>query len=94
MTVEDPALERAKRHVKGVRDFFYHLMTYLLVSGMMVVIDRSDGVGDGLFGLDWAYWIIIPWGFGVCGHAISVFFGEYRVHEVYRREKDRELEHL
>ena len=91
MTQEDPALERAKRHVKYVRDFYYHLMVYVLVNAFMVIIDLRGGAGDGFLGLDFAYWLIIFWGFGILGHAISVFFGDFRVQQVYEREKEREL---
>ena len=90
MTEEDPALERAKKHVADVRDFYYHLMTYVLVNALLVVIDRRDGLDGGFVGLDWAYWVIIGWGFGVAGHAIYVFFGDYRVHNVYLKQRDRD----
>jgi uncharacterized membrane protein len=91
-TQQDPALERATKHVKEVRDFFYHLMTYVLVSTLMIVLDRRDGAGGGFLGLDWAYWLIIFWGFGIAGHAIYVFFGDYRVQKVYAQERKWELE--
>lgn len=87
MTQVDPALERAKEHVKHVRDFYYHLMVYVLVNALLVIIDLSVG------GLDWAYWVIIGWGFGIAGHAIYVFFGDYRVRKLYEQEKSRELGH-
>ena len=90
MTQEDPALERAKKHVKDVRDFYYHLMTFVLVNAMMVIIDLRVDAGGGFLGLDWAYWMILGWGFGIAGHAISVFFGDYRVQKLYDQEKQRE----
>ena len=89
MTPEDPVLEMAKKHVKDVRDFFYHLMTFVLVNAMLVAVDvRVDG-GREVLGLDWAYWVIIGWGFGIAGHAISVFFGDSRVQRRYAQLKDR-----
>ena len=91
MAPEDSTLEWVKKHVKDVRDFYYHLMTYVLANAMLVVIDlRVEGAG-GFLGLDWAYWVIIGWGFGIVGHAISVFFGEYRVQKLYAQQKSREL---
>lgn len=89
MTQEDPALERAKQHVTNVRDFYYHLMTFVLVNAMMVVIDRRDGSRGDFMGLDWAYWLIIGWGFGVAGHAIFVYFDDYRIQRVYQKAKGR-----
>ena len=92
MTSDDPAFERARKHVNDVRDFFYHLMVYVFISALLVVLDlRVDG-GGGVLGLDWAYWVIIFWGLGVAAHAISVFFGEQRVQKVYEREKRREFD--
>jgi hypothetical protein len=90
MVQEDPALERARKYVTEVRDFYYHLMVYVLVNAMLVVIDRLGGANSGFLGLDFAYWVIIGWGFGVAGHAISVFFGEYRVQKLYEKETARE----
>jgi len=90
MTQEDPALIRAREHVTEIRDFFYHLMVYVLVNLMLIVIDRSGGANNGFLGLDFAYWVIIGWGFGVAGHGISVFFDEYRVQKVYEQEKARD----
>jgi two-component system LytT family sensor kinase len=87
MTQDDPALERTKKHVKDVRDFYYHLMTFVLVNAMMIIIDLRVDAGGGFLGLDWAYWMILGWGFGIAGHAISVFFGDYRVQKLYEQEK-------
>ena len=89
MTHEDPALERARKHVEDVRDFFYHLMVYVFVNTLLIVIDRRSGPNDGFLGLDWAFWVILGWGLGLAGHAISVFFGEYRAQKLYEQERSR-----
>jgi hypothetical protein len=88
MTQKDPALERARQHVKAVRDFWYHLMVYVLVNAMLVAIDLRVDTGTGFLGLDWAFWVIIGWGFGLAGHGISVFFGEHRIHALYEKQKE------
>ena len=89
MTQRDPALERAEKQVKDVRDFYYHFMTYVFVNTLMVIIDRRGGeTGQSFIGLDWAYWVIIAWGLGVAGHAITVNYGDRRVQQVYRQEKN------
>lgn len=90
MAQEDPTLQRARKHVEEVRDFYYHLMVYVFVNILMVVIDRRGGPNDGFLGLDWAFWLILFWGLGLAGHGISVFFGEYRVQKLYEKEKERE----
>ena len=90
MTARDPALQRAERHVKVVRDFYYHLMVFVLVNALLIIIDVGGGANDGFLGLDFAYWIALFWGFGIIGHAIYTFFGDHRVTKVYAQEKKRE----
>ena len=91
MTRKDPALERAERYVKAVRDFFYHLMVFVLVNAMLIIIDVGGGANDGFLGLDFAYWIVLAWSFGIFGHGIYAFFGERRVSKVYAEESRRAL---
>jgi len=88
----DPGIEMAKKHLKVVRDFLYHLMVFVFVNGLLVIFDVRAGVGDGaVLGLDWAYWVILFWGIGLIGHAIYAFFGEHRLEARYEREQRREL---
>ncbi len=87
MTQADPALERVERHVKHVRDFLYHLMTYTFVNALLVILDvRAGKGGQAVLGLDWAYWPVLFWGLGVVGHAISVFVGDERAKALYEKE--------
>jgi hypothetical protein len=89
MDQEDPALEQAKKHVKHVRDFFYHLMTYVVICALFVILDRRGGTNEqAVLGLDWAYWLILFWGLGVLGHAISVFFGDRKVQKLYAQQRE------
>jgi hypothetical protein len=91
MMREDSAMDRARTRAKDVRDFYYHLMVFVLVNLMLIAIDLSGGAGVGIFGLDFAQWVIFGWGFGIVGHAISVFLGDWRVQKYYEEEKRREL---
>ncbi|NND01771.1 MAG: 2TM domain-containing protein [Acidimicrobiia bacterium] len=91
-TQVDPALERARKHVTEVRDFYYHLMVFLLVNAMLIALDLRTGPNDFFLGLDWSFWVLFGWGFGLLGHAVSVFFGDFRVQQIYEEEKRRELE--
>ena len=90
MTEKDPALLRAERHVKAVRDFLYHLMVYVFIGALLVIIDLAGGANDGFLGLDFAHWVLLFWGLGLVGHAIYAFFGERRVTSTYLEEKRRE----
>jgi hypothetical protein len=80
----DPALEAAKKHLKIMRDFMYHLMVFLFVCGLLVILDVRAGTNDGaVLGMDWAYWVILFWGIGVVGHAIYAFMDESRLTAKY-----------
>jgi hypothetical protein len=90
MAQEDPVLDRTRKYVADVRDFFYHLMVYVFVNAFIIVIDRNGGANDGVLGLDFAHFLIIFWGIGLAGHAIFVFYGEHRVQKLYAEQKNRE----
>ena len=83
-------MTRAKKRVEEVSGFYYHLMTFVFIGVFLIFIDRTTGPNDRFVGLDWAFWVIFFWGFGVVGHAISVYFGESRVQKLYEKEKARE----
>jgi hypothetical protein len=87
VTSTDPGLEEARRHVKHVRDFNYHLMVFLFVGLILVIVDRAGGPNDAFAGLDWAHWVLIAWGMGVAGHAVYAFFGNHRAEQLYLRER-------
>jgi hypothetical protein len=85
----DAAFDRAKSHVTHVRNFFYHLMVFVFVNGLLVILDVRGGLGSQpVLGLDW---VILFWGVGLVGHAIWTFFDDYRVQKVYEKEQLREL---
>ena len=87
MSEETTAFEQAKTHLKLVRDFYYHLMVFVFMNLLFVILDRRAGTsGNAVFGLDWAYWLIIFWGIGVAGHAISVFLGDHRAQRMSSRD--------
>ena len=90
MTEKDAALRRAETHVKHIRDFYYHLMVFVFVAALLVIIDVAGGANAGFLGMDFAYWVILPWSLGVAGHAIYAFFGESKVTKTYVKEKERE----
>jgi hypothetical protein len=90
MTQKDAALLRAETHVKHVRDFYYHLMVFVFVAALLIIIDLAGGANAGFLGMDFAYWVIVPWGLGLAGHAIYAFFGENKVTKAYVNEKQRE----
>ena len=100
MTENDPAMERARERAHELREFYKHLVTYVLVCSLLVVIDLADSsAGDTSFiGLNWAYWPIFGWGIAVLIHAVSVFFTsgnweERKAEKLYEKEQHRPLGH-
>jgi hypothetical protein len=77
--------DRAISRLKKRRDFFGHLLVYVLVNTFLVVVwlVTSDG------GFFWPVFFIAGWGIGVVMNAWDVFrydaFGERRI----RQEMDR-----
>jgi hypothetical protein len=73
MTEQDPAMERARKRARELKDFYGHLVTYVLVCSLLVVIDLADSSeADEFIGLSWAYWPILGWGIAIVIHAVSV----------------------
>lgn len=88
----DSAYEAATKHLKAIRDFMYHLMVFVFVSGLLVILDVRAGTGgQAVLGLDWAYWVILFWGMGVMGHGIYAFLGEHRLGATGQKQQEREL---
>ena len=91
----DPCLQRSRKHLEAVRNFMYHLMTFVFVSALLVILDVRGGTGSGsVFGLDWAYWVMLFWGAAVGWHGVSALFGEHRIEAKFEDETNRaKLEH-
>lgn len=86
MQADDGARERARQHVRNVRDFAYHLMVFVFVTGLLVILDVRGGTqANAVLGLDWAYWVILFWGLGLVGHAVYAFFDDHRVDRIAER---------
>ena len=97
MDTPDPALQRAQRRAKELREFYGHVVTYVVVNTALVIIDVVDSsAGTSFLGLNWAYWPIIGWGIGLVIHALSVFlplrrWEERKVQQLYEKERERDI---
>ena len=78
--------EQAIKHIKDKRDFWMHLVAYVLVNGFLAIIWALSG--GGYF---WPVWCMVPWGIGLFFHGASVLLEGRPI-----REKDiqREMRHL
>ncbi|TIC81331.1 2TM domain-containing protein [Nocardioides sp. GY 10113] len=85
MTPTDGDPDDGRAHLKAVRDFFYHLTVFAFVTALLAVVDIRGGKQDGsVAGLDWAYWIILFWGFALSAHAVWAFLGDHRLRNKLR----------
>lgn len=60
-----------------IRDWFYHFAVFLFVGAILVILDVQGGTGaTPILGMDWAYWVLLPWGFAVAAHLVYAVFGD------------------
>ncbi|HJH27774.1 MAG TPA: histidine kinase [Methanophagales archaeon] len=85
---EEERYKRAKARVEELREFYEHLIVYVIVNIMLVAINLVTSP-DTL----WFYWITAFWGIGLIWHAIRVFgkFGkeweEKKIEEIMEKEE-------
>ena len=97
MTEHDPAMERARARARELRDYYGHLITYVLVCTLLVIIDLADGsAGTSFIGLNWAYWPIFGWGIAIVIHTISIAvplkdWEERKAQRLYEKERNRAI---
>jgi len=75
--VEDREIyEKAKKKVEELKDFYAHLLLYLIVNFVLFLINMFTYKG-----YLWFLWPLLGWGIGILMHALSVlefpfFFSE------------------
>jgi len=78
------ARDAAYRRLKARRDFWAHLVTYVVFNGAMVIVWYVTG--HGYF---WPGWLLGLWGAGLVMHAWDVWIRQPITEEDIRREVDR-----
>jgi len=66
---EEEIYEAAKKRVKHKKDFYSHLVVYIVINLMLVLIWAFTG-----HGYPWFIWPLGGWGIGVIFHGLDVFF--------------------
>jgi hypothetical protein len=84
-TQENELRERALRHLRKRRDFFAHLLVYLMVNAFFVAIWAATG-RNGFF---WPIFLIAGWGIGLVMNAWDAFRVDQFGEDAIRREIDR-----
>ncbi len=63
--------QRARKRVEDLSSLLWHLGAYVVVNAFLWIQDIVAGGG-----LEYAYWVTIPWGVGLAFHALAYFLGE------------------
>ena len=64
----DPIYKEARRHVKQLRGFYRHAITYLVVVSFLAALNFITSPGRL-----WIQWVMFGWGIGLASHGLSVF---------------------
>ena len=67
---EQERREAAVKRLKEKREFWQHVVIYVLVNAMLVVVWWVTTDGDGHF---WPMWPLLGWGIGLGLHAWETF---------------------
>jgi hypothetical protein len=81
--------QRAVRQLKKRRDFYGHLLVFVLVNAAVITI--WAWLGDG--GFFWPGFLILGWGIGLVMNAWDVFYRSYEDEGQIEREIDRLRRH-
>ncbi|HZG55370.1 2TM domain-containing protein [Paenibacillus sp.] len=74
--------EEAKDRVKKLKEFYQHLVVYVLVNFGLIILNLITGT----------WWFVFPllgWGIGIAAHGLSVF--AHRWGNNWQEEKIKEL---
>jgi len=82
---EERLRQRAVTQVKKRRDFFGHLLIFVLVNAAAITIWAT--VGDG--GFFWPIFLLFGWGIGLVMNAWDVFYRSYSDEAQIQREIER-----
>jgi two-component system, LytTR family, sensor kinase len=83
---------RIRKRVRGLAEFYRHLVVYIMVIGFLWVLAWLTG-GIRFDGPVWMMWPIFPtlgWGFGLFCHALSVFTGIFSFNAEWQERKVKE----
>ncbi len=78
--------DEAKKRVREMRDFYWHLASYVIINAFLVALNWWTSPGHW-----WVFWPIVGWGFGLAFHAASVFIEGGPWGQAWERRKIQEL---
>ncbi|NTU82621.1 MAG: 2TM domain-containing protein [Chloroflexales bacterium] len=63
---EQQRYERARAQVIRLRQFYIHVVVYILVNAFLVLLSLANGSA-------WSIWPLLGWGIGLAAHGVTVF---------------------
>lgn len=82
----DDRLQRARKRVRALREFYVHAAIYVVVISGLAAINWITSPGYW-----WVVWPMLGWGIAVGAHAVSVFFEGSMLGAEWEDRKTREL---
>ena len=79
------AYRQAERRVKAKIGFYWHLASYVLVNGFLIIIYLITGLIPGFYTYPWFVWPMFGWGIGLLFHFLAVFISGNTTSEENRR---------
>ncbi len=86
---EQTRYQEAKKRVEDIKGFYYHLVSYIVVNGFLVILNLLTS--PEYF---WFIWPILGWGVAIVIHAFSVFsnfwgksWEERKIKEIMDKDK-------
>ena len=65
---EQTKYEDARKRVNEIKEFYQHLLVYVLVNAFLFAVNKLTSPGH-----NWFIWPLLGWGLGLVLHALSVF---------------------
>jgi succinate dehydrogenase hydrophobic anchor subunit len=81
------AYERAHKRVKELKSFYSNLISYVIVTIFLIILNLITSPKQL-----WFYWPLMGWGIGVIGHGMSVFaigksWEDKKIREIMEKKK-------
>lgn len=89
------AYRQAERRVKAKLGFYWHLASYVLVNGLLIIIYLVTGPIPGFYTYPWFIWPMFGWGIGLLFHFMGTFvFSNVSSDENRRRMIEEEMRRM
>lgn len=85
MNVDEDRYQAARRRVAQMKEFYAHLLVYVVVNAGLLLIDGLSADGT------WFHWPLLGWGVGLAAHWATVFGPQRRFGADWEQRKIQQL---